>query len=113
MIVPYRGDPYDVLRLKLCGDLGQILFFPIQPRDEESIYKAVKYSNVVINLIGRDWQTKNFTFHDVNVTLPRTIARIAKESGVEKFVHISHLNAAEKPKVSFCLDFVVLSKCSY
>ena len=26
IIVPYRGDPYDVRDLKLMGDLGQVLF---------------------------------------------------------------------------------------
>ena len=58
VIIPYRCDPYDVQRLKLCGDLGQILFQPFDLRDEESIKKSMKYSNVVINLIGRDWETK-------------------------------------------------------
>ncbi len=27
----------------------------------------MKYSNVVINLIGREYETRNFTFRDVNV----------------------------------------------
>jgi hypothetical protein len=27
VIIPYRGDHLEVIRLKLCGDLGQILFF--------------------------------------------------------------------------------------
>ena len=26
MIIPYRGDQYDVDRLKILGDLGQVLF---------------------------------------------------------------------------------------
>lgn len=26
VVIPYRSDPYVVGRLKLCGDLGQILF---------------------------------------------------------------------------------------
>jgi NADH dehydrogenase (ubiquinone) 1 alpha subcomplex subunit 9 len=40
IIVPYRGEHYDVLRLKLVGDLGQVLFFPFYLRDEESIRKV-------------------------------------------------------------------------
>lgn len=60
IIVPYRGDFSDVHRLRLVGDLGQVLFAPFQPRDEDSIRKAIKYSNVVINLVGREYGTKNF-----------------------------------------------------
>jgi len=57
----------------------------------------MKYSNVVVNLIGRDWETKRFSFEDVHVTGARTLARIARESGVERFVHVSHLNADPDP----------------
>lgn len=75
MILPYRGDFYDVARLKVCGDLGQVLFTPYHLQDEESIAKAVRYSNVVINLVGRDYETKNFKFHDVHVDGARRLAR--------------------------------------
>lgn len=78
MILPYRGDFYDAQRLKVCGDLGQVLFTPYDLRDEESIAKAVRYSNVVINLVGRDYETKNFKFHDVNVEGARRLARYFK-----------------------------------
>lgn len=75
MILPYRGDFYDAQRLKVCGDLGQVLFTPYDIRDEASIAKAVKHSNVVINLVGRDYETKNFKYQDVHVEGPRTLAR--------------------------------------
>ncbi|KAM3968119.1 NADH:ubiquinone oxidoreductase subunit 39 [Aphomia sociella] len=98
MILPYRSDFYDAQRLKVCGDLGQVLFTPYDIRDEESIAKAVRYSNVVINLIGRDYETKNFKYMDVHVEGPRRIARICREMGVERFIHLSYLNAEENPK---------------
>ncbi|KAJ8867340.1 hypothetical protein PR048_031141, partial [Dryococelus australis] len=87
LIIPYRGDHYDVLRLKMVGDLGQVLFLPFNLCDEVSIRKALKYSNVAINLVGRDWETKNFKFDDVHVDGARRLARIAREMGVEKFIH--------------------------
>lgn len=98
LIIPYRADHYEAIRLRLCGDLGQVLFQPYNLRDEEAIAKAVRYSNVVINLVGRDWETKNFKYDDVHVTGARNIARIAKEAGVKKFIHVSALNAAEHPE---------------
>lgn len=58
VVVAYRGPEYDVEHLKLCGDLGQILYTPYYLRDEASIRKAIQYSNVVINLTGREWDTK-------------------------------------------------------
>jgi NADH dehydrogenase (ubiquinone) 1 alpha subcomplex subunit 9 len=98
VICPYRGDPYFMKDLRLAGDLGQILFLPYNLRDEDSLRKVMKYSNVVINLVGRDWETKNYTFHDVHVDGAARIARIARESGVEKFLHMSHLNATPNPR---------------
>jgi len=97
VIIPYRGDPYEVQRLKVCGDLGQILFVPIDVRNQESLMKAVKYSNWAINLIGRDWETKNFTFHNVHCDAARAIAKACKDSGVEKLIHFSSLNASPNP----------------
>jgi len=98
VVIPYRSDPYVINRLKLCGDLGQILFTPFNLKDEKSLYKAMKHSSVVINLIGRDHETGHFSFEDVNVTGAKNIARIARESGVQTLVHFSAMNAEEKPK---------------
>ncbi|CAF4955016.1 unnamed protein product [Pieris macdunnoughi] len=98
MILPYRGDFYDAARLKVCGDLGQVLFTPFDIRDDESIARAVQYSNVVINLVGRDYETKNFKYNDVHVEGARRIARISREMGVERFIHLSYLNAERNPK---------------
>jgi len=100
-IVPYHGDHYDVMRLKVCGDLGQVLFTPYYLKDEESCRKAMQHSDVVINLIGREYETRNYKFEDINIHGPKMLARLARECGVQNFIHISALNAREKPKRLF------------
>jgi NADH dehydrogenase (ubiquinone) 1 alpha subcomplex subunit 9 len=101
IIVPYRGDHYNALRLRVVGDLGQVLFSPFHLRDEESIRKAITHSNVVFNLIGREFESRNFTFDDVHVHGARRLAKLAREAGVKRFIHVSHVNAAEHPEVRF------------
>ncbi|KAH0521173.1 NADH dehydrogenase [ubiquinone] 1 alpha subcomplex subunit 9, mitochondrial [Microtus ochrogaster] len=96
VIIPYRCDIYDTMHLRPMGDLGQLIFLEWDARDKDSIRRAVQHSNVVINLIGRDWETRNFDFEDVFVKIPQTIAQVSKEAGVERFIHVSHLNANMK-----------------
>uniref|UniRef100_A0A1A9WH60 NADH dehydrogenase [ubiquinone] 1 alpha subcomplex subunit 9, mitochondrial n=1 Tax=Glossina brevipalpis TaxID=37001 RepID=A0A1A9WH60_9MUSC len=98
MILPYRGDDSDVMRLKVCGDLGQVLFHFYDLNDEKTIRKACKYSNVVINLVGREYETKNFKFKDVHVDGARRIARVCREMGVERLIHVSALNVDPEPE---------------
>lgn len=75
MIYPYRGDFYPAMRLKPTGDLGQVLFHFYNLRDEKAIKEAMKYSNVVVNLVGSQWETRNFKYDDVHVDGARLIAK--------------------------------------
>ncbi|KAF0306148.1 NADH dehydrogenase [ubiquinone] 1 alpha subcomplex subunit 9, mitochondrial [Amphibalanus amphitrite] len=98
IVATYRGDDYDVRHLKLAGDLGQVVFCHYSLKDMDSIRKAVRHSNIVINLVGRDFNTWNFKFDDVNNVGARAIARACREAGVKTLVHFSALNAAENPE---------------
>lgn len=93
MVVPYRGDEHDYRHLRPMGDLGQLVFLQYNLKDTASIEKALKYSNVVINLVGRDYETRNFSFEDTHVTGARAIAEAARRAGVSRLVHFSALNA--------------------
>ncbi|TEB39924.1 NADH dehydrogenase [Coprinellus micaceus] len=92
VITPYR-DEDEARHLKLMGDLGQIVRMEWDIRDEKSIAECLRHSDIVYNLVGRDYPTKNFSFEDVNVLGPERIARIAREEGVSRFIQLSHLNA--------------------
>lgn len=93
VIVPYRGDDYDCRHLKPMGDLGQIMFYPYHLLDYEAVKKLCKYSNVVINLVGQDNNSRHFNLDDVHVSGARVIARAAAEAGVGRLIHVSALNA--------------------
>ncbi|KAL5971507.1 NADH dehydrogenase ubiquinone 1 alpha subcomplex subunit 9 mitochondrial [Taenia solium] len=98
VIIPYRGDPYFIRDLKVMGDLGQILFCPFHLEDEEAIKKSMRFSNVAINCMGKFNTTHNFTHEAVNVEGAARVARLSKEMGVERFVHISALSQSLNPE---------------
>ena len=83
------------------GDLGQINFPEYDIRDRESVVKCIKYSDIVINLIGRDYETRHFKFPDVLVKAPETIAEACKEVGIKRLVHFSALNASKDAPSTF------------
>ncbi|XP_060830338.1 NADH dehydrogenase [ubiquinone] 1 alpha subcomplex subunit 9, mitochondrial [Bombus pascuorum] len=104
LILPHRCDLYHIRELKVGGDLGQVYYHPFDLKDEDSIIRAMKYSNVVVNLIGQTYETSNFSFDDVHVEGARTLARLAKKCNVERFIHMSCLNAEEKPRPMLIKD---------
>jgi len=83
------------------GDLGQIVRMEWDIRNEKTIAECVRHSDTVINLVGRDYETKNFDFQSVHTVGTELIAKIAKESGVERFIQVSHLNASESSPSKF------------
>lgn len=93
VIVPFRGDGMNARHLKLMGDLGQIVHVPINVRDPETIVRALSHSQVVVNLIGLDQETRNFSFHDTHVKIPYLIAHAAQKAGVQRLIHVSALGA--------------------
>lgn len=97
LVIPYRGSRYEVEKQRIGADLGQMYFTKFHLKDEDSIYEAVRHSNVVINLIGKQSETRNFSFDDVHVHGARRLARISREVGVKKFIHMSSLNANPSP----------------
>lgn len=70
-------------------------------RNDPSIAEAVRHSDVVFNLVGRSYETKNYSYNDVHVEGARRIAHIAYEEGASRFIHLSHLNAAHDSKSYF------------
>ncbi|KYR01264.1 NADH dehydrogenase [ubiquinone] 1 alpha subcomplex subunit 9 [Tieghemostelium lacteum] len=94
VVIPYRGEDASFRDLKVLGELGQIIPMRYDIRNDDSIERAVSHSNIVINLVSRQYETRNFTFDDINIKAASKIAQISKNNA-EKFVHVSALNASE------------------
>lgn len=97
MVLGYRGAGYREEKSKMAAGVGQMYLAKYHLKDEDSLYEAMKHSNIVINCIGKENETKNFSFNDVHVEGPRRMARIAREIGVEKFIHLSAMNVSPNP----------------
>merc|ERR1719453_823865 len=57
--IPYRGCELEVRHLKPMFDLGQLGLMPFSPRDDASIMETIRSSDVVINMIGKHYETKH------------------------------------------------------
>ncbi|KAF9995473.1 hypothetical protein BGZ80_004798 [Entomortierella chlamydospora] len=92
VIVPYR-DEDDMRHLKVMGDLGKIVPMEIHLRNKESLEAAIRHSDTVYNLLGRDYETKNFSFADVHVEAAGVLAELSQKHDVERFIQVSAMNA--------------------
>jgi NADH dehydrogenase (ubiquinone) 1 alpha subcomplex subunit 9 len=98
-VLPYRGSQEDTRHLKPMGDLGQLVPLRFDGRDLDSLTDCIGDSDVVYNLIGREYETRNFSFDDLN-KIAGNIAKVSKKLGVEKLIHVSALNAGnEKSRI--------------
>ncbi|KAI7825148.1 hypothetical protein BC939DRAFT_448862 [Gamsiella multidivaricata] len=92
IIVPYR-DEDDMRHLKVMGDLGKIVPMEIHLRNKDSLEAAIRHSDTVYNLLGRDYETKNFTFSDVHVEAAGVLAELAQKHDIDRFIQMSSMNA--------------------
>jgi len=101
VVCGHRSEPDDARHLRLCGDLGQIHILPYDIRNEDSVRQVVEGCNVVINLVGAPWETRNFKFDDVHVDGARTIAQAAADAGAARMIHVSHILQGTNPESGF------------
>ncbi|KAK1084764.1 Protein-lysine N-methyltransferase efm5 [Friedmanniomyces endolithicus] len=92
VVVPFR-DEYAKRHLKVSGDLGRVVFIEYDLRNTTSIEESVRHSDIVYNLVGRDYETKNFDFDSVHVEGTRRIAEAVAKYDVDRFVQVSSHSA--------------------
>jgi NADH dehydrogenase (ubiquinone) 1 alpha subcomplex subunit 9 len=79
--------------LKVAGDLGRVVFIEMDLRNTQSIEESVRHSDIVYNLIGRDYPTKNFDLSDVHVEGTERIAEAVAKYDIDRYVHVSSHSA--------------------
>lgn len=79
--------------LKVTGDLGRVIFIEMDLRNTQSIEESVRHSDIVYNLIGRDYPTKNFDLEDVHVEGTERIAEAVAKYDIDRFVQVSSHSA--------------------
>ncbi|MDD3288834.1 MAG: complex I NDUFA9 subunit family protein [Alphaproteobacteria bacterium] len=87
--------------LRTMGDVGQIIPFLCSAHRDAQVATALKGANTAINLIGIMRESGHDTFQNIHVETAARIARIAKEEGVQNFLHLSVLGASEKSRSAY------------
>lgn len=92
VVVPFREEMAK-RHLKVSGDLGRVVFIEYDLHNTASIEESVRHSDVVYNLIGRNYPTKNFSFEDVHVEGTERIVEAVAKYDVDRYIHVSSYNA--------------------
>src|SRR5438270_7712457 len=79
--------------LKLKGDVGQVGLLNIAIDDERLLPAFLAGNHAVVNCVGILQERGAQRFDRVHHTAPARLARLAREAGVERFIHISAIGA--------------------
>ena len=79
--------------LKLKGDVGQVGLVNIAIDDESLMPALVDGQDTVVNLVGILHESGRQRFELVHHVAPARLARLAREAGVARFVHLSAIGA--------------------
>lgn len=80
-------------RLRMLGDVGQIEIVQANLRDEASVARALKGAAACVNLVSTLYNVGRQTFQSLNVDGASTLAKLARQAGVTRFVQMSAIGA--------------------
>ncbi|KAG5180835.1 NADH dehydrogenase [Tribonema minus] len=108
--MPNRGCEMEIRHLKPMFSLGDAHFPFYSIRDETSVRQAIGESDIVINLVGKYYETKhimktrradgtksriNYGFAEIHEEWPAHLAKLSTEMGVRQLIHVSGMAADE------------------
>jgi uncharacterized protein YbjT (DUF2867 family) len=79
--------------LKPLGDVGQIATLNLTIGDEQILSAFLAGNDALVNCVGILRESGSQTFDRVHHTGPARLARLAREAGIGRFVHISAIGA--------------------
>lgn len=88
--------PDSALFLKPMGDVGQITLVQANLRHAASVEAALEGADAAVNLIGILYEKGRQKFLAVHRDGAADLARLARQAGVSRFVHVSALGASTK-----------------
>jgi uncharacterized protein YbjT (DUF2867 family) len=79
--------------LKLKGDVGQVGLVNVSIHNEALLRAFVANVDSVVNLVGILYESGLQRFDTVHQIGPARLARLAREAGAERFIHVSAIGA--------------------
>ena len=79
--------------LKLKGDVGSVGLFNISIDDEALLPAFLAGNEALINCVGILRETGRQRFDAIQHTAPARLARLARDAGIQRFIHFSSLAA--------------------
>jgi uncharacterized protein YbjT (DUF2867 family) len=86
-------DPEDARYLMTMGDVGQVVAFAVNVRDEATLEAAVNGAQAVVNLVGVLSERGRQNFQNLHTEGAVNVAKAAAAAGVQCLVHISAVGA--------------------
>ena len=94
-------DPESATQLMTQGNVGQIVGFKTNVRDQRSVEKAVAGADIVINLVGILYEKGAQNFGRIHVDAAERIAAAAKAAGARQLIHMSALGASREHEAGY------------
>jgi NADH dehydrogenase len=85
--------PNEAIFVKTYGVVGQVEPVLCNIRDDASVASVMKGADAVVNCVGVLAESGKNTFDAVQAEGPERIARLARESGIMRMIHVSAIGA--------------------
>lgn len=104
-----RADEFELRHIRPMFDLGRTRFVFYSSRDRDSMAEVIADADIVVNLIGKHYETKkltnqdkfpyydykvNYSMEEANIDIPRTVAELCTEMQIDNLIHVSAMSAS-------------------